>query len=137
MSDENKRTSRGFLIFGHNIPCRHGTIRVQESSLAFEGAHAWLFYSEEGKGPASDYPCAEINVESAKKLIIALHEFVTAAEKGQLTEPAVYIELLKDDLATLNKKIEKLKEVGRSLGIKKFNSLRKKLEERVKYGFKG
>jgi hypothetical protein len=87
---EKKVTPRGFRIYDDTIKARHGTIRVQESSLAFEGAHAWLFYDEDGadKG-AVLHPHAQINVEAAKKLIAALQSFVEEAEGDQLTEPAV------------------------------------------------
>lgn len=81
-------TIRGFEIFSREkISCRWGTLRVQESSLAFEGAHVWLYY-DENEGVNSTKPTPLINVSNAKKLIAALQKFIMAAEAGQLTEPA-------------------------------------------------
>lgn len=84
---EQRRTGRGFRIFGdEDIKCRHGVLRVQESSLAFAGAHAWLFYEEPGK-ENEQHPTPQINVAEAKKLIASLQQFVTEAEGDTLTEP--------------------------------------------------
>lgn len=60
--------------------------------MAFEGAHAWIYYKENGRPMTEYHPTPHINVESAKKLITALHEFVTMAENAELTEPAIYSE---------------------------------------------
>lgn len=79
-------TSRGFVVFDEGIPSRVGTVRVQESSLAGEGAHAWLFLDGTGNPPDTNAP--QLSVESAKRLIAALQKFVDDAEDGQLTEPA-------------------------------------------------
>lgn len=86
---EKKTTARGFRIYDDTIRARHGVLRVQESSLAFEGAHAWLFYDEDGAKEGVLHPHPQLNVEAAKKLIVALQSFVEEAEADQLTEPAV------------------------------------------------
>lgn len=76
-----EKTNRGFNIFGR-VPTRSGEIRVQESSIAFAGAHVWLFHE------VPDNCDPEIDVASAKQLITLLQEFVRSAEADELTEPA-------------------------------------------------
>lgn len=88
---EKKYTNRGFRIYAEDLPCRHGKLKVQESSIAFEGAHIWLFYEERGKALA-DTPSAQINVATAKKLMEALSTFIVEAEADELTEPVEYTE---------------------------------------------
>lgn len=79
-------TSRGFVVFDEGIPARAGTVRVQESSLAGEGAHAWLFLDGAPQPPEPSAP--QLSVESAERLIAALQAFVDDAKAGRLTEPA-------------------------------------------------
>jgi hypothetical protein len=87
-----ERTERGFRVYGR-IPS-HGAaiVRVQESSLAMEGAHVWLFIDGEA---CTDHhvhghsrPAPQLNVAQAKELISALSRFVKDAERGKLMEPA-------------------------------------------------
>ncbi len=84
-----ERTQRGFRVFGYT-DCRapvgpSGSIRLTESSLAFEGAHAMLNVVEPGH-------CKNVtvllNVAQAKMLAIMLQEFIEEAVADQLTEPA-------------------------------------------------
>lgn len=87
----SETTPRGFQIFGR-VPCASGgTVRVQESSMAFEGAHVWLFLDgEECKEHLGKHsrPAPHLDVAQAKQLIAALSDFVVAAEQGALMEPA-------------------------------------------------
>lgn len=89
---EVERTERGFAIFGRVPTANGGSVRVQESSIAFEGAHCWLFLDGER---CSDHhlhghqkPDPHLNVAQAKQLREALDAFITAAEADELTEPA-------------------------------------------------
>ena len=93
------KTARGFSKFtddASKIRSRHGgTLRVQESSLAFEGAHTWIFFDGE---KCVDHmgehltPSPQLDVANTKKLIAALQAFVDAAERGETTEPAESVE---------------------------------------------
>lgn len=84
-------TSRGFRIYGRIDEHDGGTVRVQESSLAAEGAHVWLFIDGRqctehlGKHHKPD---PQLSVPQAKALIAALQTFVADAEGDELTEPA-------------------------------------------------
>lgn len=84
------KDGRGFNEYGIVNGRNDATILVKESSIAFEGAHVWIF----SENPAvQNKECAvQINVKSAKQLISCLQEFVTQAEAGELTEPAGYEE---------------------------------------------
>lgn len=91
--DDKKRTARGFRIYDDAIKSHHGNLRVQESSLAFAGAHVWLFYDDNDPEYKGKYiPTPQINVASAKKLISALETFIKEAEANELTEPVEYKE---------------------------------------------
>jgi len=83
------RTERGFAIFAR-IPTRNGgTLRVQESSLAYQGAHIWLFLDgEECVDHLGQHvkPDPHLSVAQAKALLDALDAFIAAAESGDLTE---------------------------------------------------
>lgn len=93
MAAKTEKTARGFGVYGKSkIKSRGGgTLRVQESSLAGEGAHVWLFLDGEkcvdhlGEHLA---PSPQLNVTNVKRLIKALQTFVDAAEAGGLMEPA-------------------------------------------------
>jgi hypothetical protein len=87
MSDK-KVTERGFRIYDDTIEAHHGKIRVQESSIAFEGAHTWIFYDDIEAKEGIYYPSIQINVANAKKLVVALQAFIQEAEDDKLTEPA-------------------------------------------------
>lgn len=81
-----KHTSRGFAIYEDAPLARSGaTVRVQESSLAFEGAHVWISFS--GPGAAGER-MEQFSVDAAKQISAALDEFIADAEAGRLTEPA-------------------------------------------------
>lgn len=75
----NYTTNRGFNGFaqGHDI-------RVQESSVAFTGAHCWIFHNSESEGRNA----VHLSVVQAKVAIAGLQQFVAAAEANELTEPA-------------------------------------------------
>lgn len=96
MSDA--KTERGFGIYGR-IQSREGSVRVQESSAAFTGAHVWLFHDD---APCREHcgehfrPHPHLNVAQAKELIAALQAFVNDAEGGRLIEPATVGEPAKD-----------------------------------------
>lgn len=96
MSREKKVNARGFRLYAEDLPCRHGTLTVQESSIAFAGAHVWLFYKEPNKD-LKDIPTAQISVATAKKLVESLSEFIAEAESDELTEPAEYAEESSDE----------------------------------------
>lgn len=78
-------TDRGFRIFGKISDRLGGTLVIQESSLAFEGAHVWLFYQNSSSTYEGTDP--QLSVEQAKRLIEFLQVFVAEAEAGLLTEP--------------------------------------------------
>lgn len=84
-------TERGFAIYGRVAERAGGTIRVQESSMAFEGAHVWLFIDGleccEHLGK-HQRPAPQLSVAQAKELIAALQAFVEDANAGALMEPA-------------------------------------------------
>lgn len=84
--NEKPRTERGFREFAAN-----DCIAIRESSLAFEGAHVWIF----GGRPISNdggYGSLHANVNGAKLIIAGLQAFIEEAEAGELTEPAEYQE---------------------------------------------
>lgn len=82
--DEKPRNERGFRIFLQPTPQRYGDVKVTESSMAYAGAHCWIFQAGEGResqGVHVDVPCARL-------LRDALTTFIEEAERGELTEPA-------------------------------------------------
>ena len=83
MRNDKKVTPRGFCIFGEFTDNRGSSIKIQESSAAFTGAHCWIFCSRNEK---DDSP--HLNVSEARQVIDALQKFVLEAESGQLIEPA-------------------------------------------------
>jgi hypothetical protein len=76
------KTERGFQMFASEIKLKTGTLRVQESSLAFEGPHCWLFHDGVDRKEMSP----QLSVEAATGLIVALAEFVSMAKAGNLME---------------------------------------------------
>lgn len=76
------KTQRGFAIFGEFTTDRQ-SFRVQESSLALEGPHVWVFCNNRIDGQQST---SHVDVEGAKQMIAALQAFVESAETGELTE---------------------------------------------------
>lgn len=90
---DTEKTERGFGIYGR-IPTRNGgTLRVQQSSLAFEGAHVWLFLDGEkcvDHRPTGTHlvPAPHLSVAQAEQVIAALSEFVRQARANELNEPA-------------------------------------------------
>ena len=98
-------TNRGLGIYGRISTRSAATIRVQESSLAGEGAHVWLFLDGDVckdftphtggwrdhvpmPGDTHSKPDAQLSVAQAKNLIAALQAFIAEAEADELTEPA-------------------------------------------------
>jgi hypothetical protein len=84
-------TERGFRIYAR-VPSRDGgTVQVQESSLAFEGAHVRLFLKgaecSEHMG-RHHRPEPHLSVAGARALRDALATFITEAEEDELTETA-------------------------------------------------
>ena len=79
------KTERGFHIFGDVASLYGKILRVQESSMAFKGAHVFLFYPE-----LEGMPGEQFSVAQAKEVIAALQTFVDMAENDELTEPAVW-----------------------------------------------
>lgn len=89
-------SSRGFGIYAEEIKTHDGeTLRVSESSLAFEGAHVRIYVKghkhqmiSDGCGSKVEAPiCAHMNVAQAKELVAALQMFVDEAEADALIEP--------------------------------------------------
>ena len=77
---EHARTPRGFRLF------HDAEIVVQESSLAFEGAHAWIrggrpIDNDGGRG------VLHVNVRQAAAIVAGLETFIAEARGGELTEP--------------------------------------------------
>jgi hypothetical protein len=76
--DGKHRTTRGFRVYGQ-FWCRYQTsIRVQESSAAFESC-VWLFLRGRNGGEAD----AHLGLEGAKLLLDALQEFIEDVEQGR------------------------------------------------------
>jgi hypothetical protein len=84
---ELETTERGFRVFGR-VPTKYGVLRVQESSLACEGAHVWLFHEIDKVFKRFKVRDAQISVASARALVKALRVFIKEAEGDKLTEPA-------------------------------------------------
>lgn len=92
---EKEFTQRGFRVFGHIQYRNGGAIRVQESSLAFAGAHIWLYIEgDECKEHMGQHlmPTPHMSVKQTKELINALQSFVDEAEADELAEPSEYLE---------------------------------------------
>ena len=85
MLTPGEKTTRRFRLFGHLRSERNGEIRVQESSVAFEGAHCWVFAGDDDTGGQS----LHLSVSQARELVEALMVFIAEAEADELTEPAV------------------------------------------------
>lgn len=78
---ELQRTNRGFIVFDREIE-DHDTrdcVRVQESSIACEGAHVRIF-------PGAGTEALHLNTDNAERLAKALLEFVRMARAGELEE---------------------------------------------------
>ncbi len=89
--NETDKTSLGFRIFARVPTHDGGSVRVQESSLALEGAHVWLFLDGQdcvdhiGRHQKPD---PHLSVAQARQLALALNAFCDAAEQGELMENA-------------------------------------------------
>lgn len=75
-----RSTSRGFRIF---VGTSNTSVMVVESSMAFEGAHAHIY------GGYQKDEHVQLSVVHAKIVIRGLQAFVSEAEAGLLTEPAM------------------------------------------------
>jgi hypothetical protein len=86
-----RKTGRGFNVYGEIAEHNGGTLCVQESSIAFEGAHVWLFHHgvecSEHQGE-HHRPSPQLSVPQAEELIAALQAFVNDARADVLMEPA-------------------------------------------------
>lgn len=88
--EQTRKDIPRFNIYGRVPTHAGGSVRVQDSSLAFEGPHVWLFLDGEqcvehlGQHMKPD---PQLNVEQAKQLRDALNAFIAAAEGDELTEP--------------------------------------------------
>lgn len=87
-------TNRGFAIYDKIPNHREGFIQLQESSLACEGPHLWLFLKDAEcvtaaglNGPEHQKPEIQLSLENVKRLRNALNEFILDAESDKLTEP--------------------------------------------------
>jgi hypothetical protein len=76
-----EKTNRGFVVFSREIEDRDtkDCVRVQESSIALEGAHVRVL-------PGAGTEALHLNTDNAEKLANALLEFVRMARAGELTE---------------------------------------------------
>lgn len=75
--DSYEKTDRGWVIFGE-ITDRYGsTIRVQESSIAFEPA-VWIFAENPTFKDSEPHP--HLTPDNAKELIAILQKFIDASE---------------------------------------------------------
>ncbi len=83
-----RRDLRGFPIFNEFGTKWHGNLEVKESSIAFEGAHVWIF-GQFPYVPEHDAPSFHLAYRDAVKLRDALTLFIRAADKDQLCEPAL------------------------------------------------
>ncbi len=81
------KDGRGFNQYGTVTGRRGATVRVKESSIAFEGAHVWLFV-ENPNLTQERSSALELSVSNAKELIYFLQEFISNAEGDELTESA-------------------------------------------------
>ena len=86
------KSERGFLRYNPVKSCHQApvSIRVVQSSQAFNGAHVWIFMDgecTEHLGKHSN-PAAHLSVANAKQLIAQLQDFVEAADANKLIEPA-------------------------------------------------
>lgn len=85
-----ERTTRGFGIFGRVQLRKGGSLRVQESSRVFDGAHCWIFYDGVQCVDHLGHhmpPHPEITTAEARALIAALQNFVAAVEADETMEP--------------------------------------------------
>ena len=87
-------TGRGFAIYDKIPNHRRGSVRIQESFLAGQGPHLWLFLKDAEcgtaaglNGPIHQKPEIQLSLENVKKLRNALNEFIIDAESNKLTEP--------------------------------------------------
>jgi hypothetical protein len=85
MATAPRHTDRGFGIYAE-IQTDDGSIIVQESSVAFRGAHVWLI-PDWLTGDCRTRAMTQMNVYEARKLAAALVQFAEDAEVGRLTEP--------------------------------------------------
>lgn len=87
MSEAIEKTNRGFGVYGEGEH-RNGTWKIQESSIAFEGAHVWIFHTPFSEPGRCVRDSLQLSVPQAKEVIEALSKFVRDAEAGVLIEPA-------------------------------------------------
>ncbi len=91
MSRAKSHTERGFGVYAE-FPDKNGTVLVQESSIAFEGAHVRVFHAPDPKlypNIPEDHVCGlHLSVSQASILAHALKNFIADAKDGILTEPA-------------------------------------------------
>ena len=79
------RTERGFGIFGEWPAMWHGTIIVQESSAAFQGACVWI---RPEKPYSTKYPSnLHLQYQDAVALRDALNRFIAAVKDRGTVEP--------------------------------------------------
>lgn len=83
--DARPVNERGFRVFLASAPQRYGAIKVTESSMAFAGAHCWIFQQGEA---GREVQGVHVDVVGARLLHAALATFIAEAERGELTEPA-------------------------------------------------
>lgn len=91
MSRAESLTERGFGIY-EEFPDRNGTVLVQESSIAGEGAHVGVFHTPDPRlypNLPENHCCGlHLSVSQASTLISALENFIADAKDEILTEPA-------------------------------------------------
>lgn len=99
---KKERTGRGFRIFGRFKDVNGDEYRVQESSLAGEGAHVRItnetgccvdfpgnntgWHPHRASREQHQYPEPHLSVKQAETLVHALQTFILEARTNKLTE---------------------------------------------------
>jgi hypothetical protein len=88
MNDDQPRTARGFRIFLADEDQLYGDVSVNESSIAFRGAHCWVRQKlPHVTDPERQYQSVHLNVAGAIAVRDAPDAFIAAARAGELVEP--------------------------------------------------
>jgi hypothetical protein len=82
------RSERGFRLFADEFDQLYGPVHVIESSIAFQGAHCWIYQDLSKRDPKCETTQVHLDVEGAKKVRDALSLFIDEAEAGELVESA-------------------------------------------------
>lgn len=80
MTRQLKKTEHGCVIFGQRKSAG-ATLRVQESSVAFQGPHAWIFRDQPER-----HESVHLGLEDAEWVIEKLQLFIREARANRLCE---------------------------------------------------